>query len=610
MKTLRSQLLIWGFVLVVLPTLFLLFLFVRSEAMDITEIKFLFGSSILLLFITAFLIFFGSRWVISPLRELTEAAKAIREGDFDYQMEEHVLSRGPLETRELCYTFIRMAEKISMQLRSMEKANEIMTQKEERWQLALQGNKDGIWDWNIVTNELFLSERCHEMLGFGPGEGPASHDAIWDSVHREDLAALKQKMSDHLDGSAPYYEAEYRRRCKDGSFKWVHDRGKAMWNAEGTVVRMAGSLTDISERKQMEEKLVFLSMRDSLTGLYNRAYFEEELQRLSDGRYSPIAIIVCDVDGLKLYNDSFGHVLGDRLIQTAAEILSQTFRSGDVVARIGGDEFAILLPRVSRETVDNALERLRAAIANINSHNEEFLLSLSTGMSISHSKNVNLVRLFSEADSNMYREKVQSSQKTRNAITRTVMKLFENRDYVAEGHTQRVAELCDRIGTEIGLSRERLNDLRLLAEYHDIGKVGISDKILFKAGPLTLNELKEMKRHSEIGQRIALSVNELRPIADYILKHQEWWDGQGYPLGLSGDEIPIECRILAIADAYDVITHERPYRSALSHENAVRELEKGAGTQFDPFLVNIFLKISSEFLSQKSMLKRRDNIYG
>ena len=610
MKTLRSQLLIWGFVLGMVPTLLLLVLFIRNDAMNISEMKLLFASSAIILFITMLLIFWGSRWVVAPLRQLTKAAKAIREGDFDYQMEAHVLSRGPLETRELCYTFIRMAEKISMQLRSMEKANEIMTQKEERWQLALQGNKDGIWDWNTVTNELFLSDRCHEMLGFRPGEGPSTHEAVLESVHSEDLPDLKQKMSDHLEGSAPYYEAEYRRRCKDGSFKWVHDRGQAMWNSDGAVIRMAGSLTDISERKKMEEKLVFLSMRDSLTGLYNRAYFEEELQRLSDGRYSPIAIIVCDVDGLKLYNDSFGHVLGDRLIRTAAEILSQTFRSGDVVARIGGDEFAILLPRVSRETVDNSLERLHAAIANINASNEEFLLSLSTGMSISHSKNVNLVRLFSEADNNMYREKIQSSQKTRNAITRTVVKLLESRDYVVEGHTLRVAELCDRIGTEIGLSSERLSNLRLLAEYHDIGKVGISDKILFKPGPLTTNELKEMKRHSEIGQRIASSVNELRPIAEYILKHQEWWDGQGYPLGAAGEEIPIECRILAIADAYDVITHERPYRSALNHEAAVRELKRCAGTQFDPFLVNIFIKIDAGKLTQNSTPKRRDTIYG
>ena len=600
MKTLRSQLLVCGFLLVMLPTLLLVILFFRYEALNAAEIKSLFATSALILVASMLLIFRGSRWIISPLRQLTEAAKAIREGDFDYQMEARVLSRGPLETRELCYTFIRMSEKIAMQLRTMEKANEIMTQKEERWQLALRGNKDGIWDWNVITDELFLSDRCHEMLGFAPGEGPTTHKSIYESVHAEDLPVLKLKLSEHLEGASPNYEAEYRRRCKDGSYKWVHDRGQAMWNSDGeAVVRMAGSLTDISERKQMEEKLVFLSMRDSLTGLYNRAYFEEELRRLNDGRYSPIAIIVCDVDGLKLYNDSFGHVLGDRLIQAAARVLSQAFRASDVVARIGGDEFAILLPRVSRETLEMALERLSSSVGQINSDNEEFFLSLSTGMAMSHSKQLNLSRLFREADNNMYREKIKNSPKTRKAIIGSLVKLLESRDYVAEGHTQRIAGLCVRVGTELGLSEERLTDLRLLAEYHDLGKVGIPDKILFKAGPLNTAELTEVKRHCEIGHRIALSVNEIKHIAEYVLKHQEWWNGKGYPLGIGGEEIPLECRILAIADAYEVITHERPYRPALSHEEAVSELKKGAGSQFDPFLVNIFIKTGPGHLVQK-----------
>ena len=599
MKTLRSQLLISGLLLATLPAFVFVILFFRYEALDSTQIKSLVASSTAILIVAGLLIFWGSRWIIAPLRQLTAAAKAIREGDFDYKMEDRVLSSGPLETRELCYTFIRMSEKIAMQLRSMEKANELMTQKEERWQLALKGNKDGIWDWNVVTDQLILSDRCHEMLGFAPGEGPSTHRAIWKSVHAEDLPALKEKLSEHLEGAASYYEAEYRRRCKDGSYKWVHDRGQAMWNADGAAIRMAGSLTDISERKQMEEKLVNLSMRDSLTGLYNRAYFEEELRRLNDGRYAPIAIIVCDVDGLKLYNDSFGHVLGDRLIQAAANVLLQTFRASDVVARIGGDEFGVLLPRVSRETVEKTLERLRAAVENGNLENEEFRLSISAGMAMTHSKNVNLSLLFKEADNNMYREKIQNSQKTKGAITRSIVKLLEGRDYVAEGHTQRVASLVTRMGEEIGLSAERLNDLRLLAFYHDLGKVGISEKILFKAGPLSTPEQDEMKRHSEIGHRIALSMMEIKQIADYILKHQEWWNGQGYPLGIAEEEIPLECRIFAIADAYDVITHERPYRAALSHEEALGKLKSGAGSQFDPFLVNIFIKTVTGHFVQK-----------
>jgi diguanylate cyclase (GGDEF)-like protein/PAS domain S-box-containing protein len=580
LKTLRAQLLLWGLTLALVPTLFFVVWFFRYGLVPLEvlapypELSMIAGSAVgVFLFLMA-LIYWGYRWIVNPIRQLTDAAKAIREGDFDYQMEARLLFQGPLEMRELCYTFARMTEKINGQIRSMEKVNEILAQKEERWQLALHGNKDGIWDWNMETDEWVQSDRCLEMFGFLPGEGPDTREELIASVHPEDLPSLLQKLEDHLEQIAPYYEAEYRRQCKDGSYKWVLDRGQALWNDYGKPVRMVGSFTDIAERKLMEERLIHISMRDSLTGLYNRTYFQEELRRLNDGRYTPIAVIVCDVDGLKLYNDSFGHLMGDRLIKAAADILLQTFRTGDVVARIGGDEFAILLPRASRETAEAILLRLKNSIGEFNSDNDEFMLSLSTGMAIGHSKKVNLTQLFREADNNMYREKNINSQQSRAAITKTVVRLLERRDY-----------------GELGFSPEKIKDIKLLSEYHDLGKVGIADHILFKNAPLSLSETKEIQRHCEIGYRIAQSVPEIRHIAEWILRHQEWWNGKGYPLGLIGDQIPLECRVLAIADAYDTMTSERPYRAALSHDAAMKELRRGAGEQFDPFLVEMFSRI-------------------
>lgn len=597
MKALRFQLLLWGLTLALVPTLFFAVWFWRyglsstaagAAYPDFTVIiASLVGVSVFLLA----LIYWGYHWIVTPIRQLTDAAKAIREGEFDYQMESRLLFRGPLEMRELSYTFARMAEKINGQIRSLEKVNATLARKEERWQLALQGNKDGIWDWNLETGEWIQSDRCLEMLGYQRGEGPDTREGLVESVHPDDLPDLLQKLEDHLEQIAPYYEAEYRRLCKDGTYKWVLDRGQALWNERGQAVRMAGSFTDIAARKQMEERLVHISMRDSMTGLYNRAYFQEELRRLNDGRYMPIAVIVCDVDGLKLYNDSFGHLLGDRLIKAAADILQQSLRASDVVARIGGDEFAVILPSASKETVDMVLKRLKSSIEAFNAANEEFLLSLSTGMAIGHGDNVNLTQLFRDADNNMYREKNRNGKQIRAAMTKTMVMMLERRDYVLEGHTRRVAQLCERLAAEIGLSQAKIADLLLLAEYHDLGKIGIDDQILFKAGPLNPSERKEIQRHSEIGYRIAQSVPEIRPIAELILRHQEWWNGKGYPLGLVGDEIPIECRILAIADAYDTMTSERPYREAISHDAAMKELRHEADVQFDPFLVEMFSRI-------------------
>jgi HD-GYP domain-containing protein (c-di-GMP phosphodiesterase class II) len=169
------------------------------------------------------------------------------------------------------------------------------------------------------------------------------------------------------------------------------------------------------------------------------------------------------------------------------------------------------------------------------------------------------------------------------------MKALEARDFITEGHAVRLQGYVTGLATAIRMPMRSVSDLNLLAKFHDIGKVGVRDSILFKAGALTTEEAVEMQRHTEIGHRIAQSAPDLAPIADWILKHHEWWNGSGYPLGLKGKEIPLECRILAIADAYDAMTSDRPYRKAMAHDSAVSELKRFAGVQFDPELVRNFL---------------------
>lgn len=573
----------------------------ETETLDglYSQMRAMAGAVGVILLVALGLSYWGARRIERPILELTDAARHIREGNFGYQLETEILSRGPLETRELCYTFARMAERINMQIRSMERANESLARNEERWQLALKGNKDGIWDWNLSSGTVFLSDRSREIFAFLPDAGNFTREKITAGIHSDDLPKVLKRLEEHLKGEVDDYEVEYR-WMDGGKEKWILDRGLALRNEEGIPVRMAGSHTDITERKQMEEKLVFYSMRDALTGLYNRAYFEEELQRLNDGRYAPVGVIVCDVDGLKLFNDSFGHNVGDRLLQAAADVLTRTFRTGDVIARVGGDEFAIILPRVTQEVADQACARLQASIEQVNANNSDFLLSISVGVAISEDETVNLHRLLREADNKMYKEKLLQSQTIRTSITRTVVQLLEARDYVAQGHTRRVAQLCAGLAGKLGLPEDRIQNIEMLAEYHDIGKVGVSDQILFKNGRLNPIETKEMQRHCEIGHRIALSASELSHLAEFILKHQEWWNGNGYPLGISGEEIPLECRILAIVDAYDAMVSERPYRGAMSHDEAAAELKRCAGSQFDPFLVGLFLELEPNVYLEKS----------
>ncbi|MFZ5596363.1 MAG: sensor domain-containing diguanylate cyclase/phosphohydrolase [Bacillota bacterium] len=388
-----------------------------------------------------------------------------------------------------------------------------------------------------------------------------------------------------------YCECELAVVRKDGSIFPAHLVNSLLKDADGVRAGYVSVSTDISERKLVEEQLKYLSLHDPLTGLYNRAYFEEEMRRLKVGRQHPVSIIVTDVDGLKLVNDTMGHDAGDALLIATAGILKESLREGDVVSRIGGDEFAILLPNSDEATVQGVCERIRNSLSKYNTDNQSPPLSISIGCATGSDSSVSIDVLFKEADNNMYREKLHRSQSIRSSIVQTLMKALEERDFITEGHAERLQDLVVDLARKIGLPDRSLSDLRLLAQFHDIGKVGISDNILFKKGPLTPREITGMQRHCEIGHRIAQSAPDMVHIADWILKHHEWWNGRGYPLGLNGLDIPLECRILSIADAYDAMTSDRPYRRAMSHKEAVEELMRCAGTQFDPELVNVFLEV-------------------
>ena len=347
-------------------------------------------------------------------------------------------------------------------------------------------------------------------------------------------------------------------------------------------------IRDITERKLMEEKLIYLSNHDCLTGLYNRGVFEQEMTRLEEEQFAPVGIIICDVDGLKLVNDTLGHLAGDILLKTTAELISQCF-DDECKARIGGDEFCILAPNTSMDYLIEAERLIQNKVERYNRTNRALPLSISVGYALGQTPQTWVSDIFKEADNFMNRKKLHHCKSTRSSIVQALLKALEARDFITEGHGDRLQELVEGLALFLNFSEGKIRDLCLFAQFHDLGKVGIPDRILFKPGLLTTEEVVEMQRHSEIGHRIAYSAPDLMPIADWILKHHEWWNGQGYPLGLEGEEIPLECRILAIADAYDAMTNDRPYRMALTHQEAIHQLKLGAGTQFDPNLVELFV---------------------
>lgn len=391
----------------------------------------------------------------------------------------------------------------------------------------------------------------------------------------------------------------YRLRVRDFSSRKTIEQQKA--EMEKRVIERTADLAaaneelkaEVIERKNAEEKMAFFSLHDTLTGLYNRTFFEQEMRRL-ENYTGNVGLIMCDVDGLKLVNDSMGHDCGDSLLLATGNLIKHCFRNTDIVARVGGDEFAILLPNCTPEIMEKAYNRLQQSANQSELTWQGVPLSLSIGTAIRTDPAIPLAEIYKEADNNMYRQKLYRSQSTRSAIVQTLMKALEARDFITEGHAERLQFMVADLGNKLGLPERVIVDLRLLAQFHDIGKVGLPDRILFKPEALTPEERKEMHRHSEIGHRIALSSPDLVHIADWILKHHEWWDGTGYPLGLAGYDIPLECRILAVADAYDAMTSNRPYRQAMPSEYAVDELKRCAGKQFDPILIDQFVEMLEE----------------
>ncbi|OFW61325.1 MAG: hypothetical protein A2Z35_04735 [Actinobacteria bacterium RBG_19FT_COMBO_36_27] len=379
-----------------------------------------------------------------------------------------------------------------------------------------------------------------------------------------------------------------RLKKKDGTVVWVEISPRVIYEGS-TPLYYEGIVRNIDERKKSEEEIRHLSYHDFLTDTYNRYFFEEELKRLDSERLYPISIVIVDINGFKLINDTFGHEKGDEILKNTARILKTCFRKEDIVARYGGDEFIVLLPSTSAVVAASIVERVHD-LFKFDSY-KEFIMSLSMGITTKESIEQDINKLIGVAEDNMYKHKLIEKQSLHSSIISSLEKALEERNYETHEHMHRMKVLALELGRKLQLSEDKLDELSLVSSLHDIGKIAISDNIILNPSKLTNEEFEIMKRHTEIGFRIANSYSGLASISNAILSHHERWDGKGYPMGSIGKSIPKIARIISIIDAYDAMTNDRPYRKAHSKEYAVKELLKNAGRQFDPVLVEQFVSM-------------------
>jgi diguanylate cyclase (GGDEF)-like protein len=357
----------------------------------------------------------------------------------------------------------------------------------------------------------------------------------------------------------------------------------------GTMVGKFAIFKDITAYKIKENELRYLSFHDGMTDLYNRTFMEEELNRLDTERQLPLSVVMGDINGLKIINDSYGHQKGDELLCKIASILKDNFRREDIISRWGGDEFLVLLPKTSIKDTDSIVRRIKSECKQKST--PDLPLSISLGVAVKTRSNQELAKIIKDAEDNMYSFKFEEQRSIHNTIISSLEKTLEEKDFETEAHAKRLKELAIKIGKELKLSDRKLNELSLLSALHDLGKVSIADEILSKPGKLTTEEWKMVKKHPEVGYRIAETTSKLEPIAEGILYHHERWDGKGYPRGLGKIKIPLNARIISIVDLFDAMTHRRPYKAAKSKQEAVKELKRCSGTQFDPNLVKIMIRI-------------------
>ena len=337
-----------------------------------------------------------------------------------------------------------------------------------------------------------------------------------------------------------------------------------------------------------EQENLYLNYYDVLTGLYNRRYYEMEIKRLDTEKNLPISVVMVDVNGLKMINDAFGHQLGDQILQKAAETIKGVCRTQDALARWGGDEFVILLPNTTYEEAEETVDRIKEICGELSV--DMVHVSISLGWDTKVSSEVELDETLKNAEDDMYRHKIIQNEGMRGNLINTIIKTLYEKNPREEQHSERVGEVAAKIAAAIGLSETEAGKMKLIGHLHDIGKIAIEDGILNKTGLLTEREQEEIRRHPDVGYRILSATNEMLDLADCVLAHHERWDGKGYPRGICGETIPMEARIIALADSYDAMSSERPYRKALAEDVILYEIRRNAGYQFDPDIARVFVE--------------------
>jgi PAS domain S-box-containing protein/diguanylate cyclase (GGDEF)-like protein len=414
-----------------------------------------------------------------------------------------------------------------------------------------------------------------------------------DVVHPDDAQTVREAVELMASGEEERPQIEIRYIHADGHVVWVSVSMSQLHMDEGEQRHGIAQIQDITERKAQTEELADLVLLDPLTNLGNRRALLADLQSRLDRATpeTPLLLQLFDLDGFKTYNDTYGHPAGDALLTRMAQRLRDGLAGNATAYRMGGDEFCVL----SLLECKNLDGIITVAVDALTEHGEGFHVTASYGSVKLPVEAASATEALREADRRMYARKSLDSRSSAGRQSADVLlSILSERDRSLGVHLDEVTALAEAVATHLDLPDEELAPLLQAASLHDVGKAAIPDEILDKPGPLDDDEWRFMRRHTLIGERILASAPALTRASKLVRSSHERWDGEGYPDGLAAEAIPLGARIIAVCDAYDAMVSDRPYRAPLTSVQALAELRRCAGAQFDPDVVHVLSDVLAE----------------
>jgi len=576
------------------------------------------------LFITSAILILLKKNIIGPLNELGNDISGFKKG----KIADRSLKVSKNEISLLSNTFNLMAEEKDKQEAELLIANkELLFQNEEKikhaaellaakteistqaaliimqkayyidkqlFQATLISIGDGVISCDVNSNIIFINKVAEALTGWSQEEVIGQPIENIFNIAHEGTHEKCENIVDQVIFTKSSIELGLHTVLisKNGSEIPIEDSAAPIFDENGELAGAVLVFRDVTEKREAIRDIEYLGYHDKLTGLYNRRFYEEEIRRLDTRRNLPLTIVIGDANGLKLINDSFGHSTGDEFLQKAANAMKNGCRADDIIARLGGDEFVAILPNTDKIEAEIMTKRIREYLSEYKLNG--IPISISFGHGTKEIADQDIQEIFKHAEDDMYKQKLYESSSMRSKTVDLIMNTLYEKNIREMLHSKRVGEFCGALAIKMHFNNEDINKIRLAGLMHDIGKIAIDEGILNKVGELTQIEFNEIKRHSEIGYRILSSVYEFSEIANFVLEHHERWDGQGYPKGLKGNQISIQGRMICVADAYDAMTRERTYKKKLNMMEAINEIRRCAGNQFDPDITKNFVEMTLE----------------